>query len=302
MPFKNLILTYVGKEKIGKRRVNKFYNEKGQIFHLSGKYKKGTTYQFRALTTKEKDGTFSAKKITIIGIINNRDSIKKRLLEKNRMLDVSETAGINFKIFADEIIRKMENRILFVSKKSPSIQFSLGKNVIDKGMEKMTLNFKSTFDDYVRATQHSLAFNYSLPFENSELAALSARKSPIINDMIIRSTRLKAELKQKLLQNIGQGLPVYRLVKALKESYPGFSQHIGTLVNTGLQRLYKDGTYAKTKQHFNKFRYAGPKDSANREYCAAHVGKIYEGAAADEQQSIIMNFYNCRHQMEPVID
>ena len=304
MAFKNLILTYTGKRKIGKRIINTFVNEDGKAFTApasQGNFRKGTTYQLRSEIEKQKSGIFKIKKSITIGTINNRSSITKRILEKDRMLDVSEIAGANYKKFANKVRRQMEQRVISVYKSSPAIQFALGKNIIDKGTEKMTLAFNSTFDDYVRATQHSVGFNYALPFTDSELAALAARKSPIINDMIIKSARLKVDLKQKLLQNMGSGLPKHKIVKALKDSYPAYSQHIGTLTNTGLKNLYKDGTYSKTKQHFNKHKYAGPADLANRTYCAEHVGKIYKGSEADEQQSAIMDFYNCRHQMEPII-
>jgi len=305
MAFKNVILSYAGKKKTGTSFQHIFFDSKGKIFFFKSvkeKFIKGTVYQFRASIIKQKSGAFKLANRTVIGMINNRGSLSDRKKEKARMLAAASAAGVTFTTFSSAVVRKMEAKILSVAASSPYMQISLGNNIIDKCADVMKLNFQSTFDDYIRATQFSLGFNYDLPFKAPEVAALAARKSPIINDMTIRSVRLKNELKQKLLQNIGEGMPAYKIVKALKESYPSFSRHIGTLVNTGLQRLYKDGSYSKTRQHFKKFIYSGPRDSVNRAYCAAHIGKEYEGTAADEQQAVIMDFYNCRHQMEPVID
>jgi hypothetical protein len=204
------------------------------------------------------------------------------------------------KIIANDTELKISKMMIKRRLDHPRLQLSLANNFIELGEEKINYINQNSFDSVVSSMDKNLANNYAVNFTKKELGTLSLKGSVILDDTKLIHSKYRIGVKRLLLQNMGKGLSILQVVEGLKNLYPSFSQHCYTVANTGLQRIYKDGTFTKTSQLFEKFKYLGPNDTVTRAFCAAHIGKVYDKKEAESLQSEIMGFFNCRHSLEPV--
>lgn len=201
---------------------------------------------------------------------------------------------------AESVRRKVEKIIIQRRISPPQIQISLTGNIIKQGTQKINYHASKTFESVLNKMEIGLAQDYKIKLTKKDIQSLSLKKSVILESVTMESAAMQNAVKSMLLKNIGKGLSFHDVVMGLKKLYPGYERNCYTVANTGVQRLYKDGSFSKTKELFQKFKYLGPDDNVTRPFCASHVGKVYGKKEAEQLQSEIMSLYNCRHSLEPV--
>lgn len=221
-------------------------------------------------------------------------------MKKKEIFNFIKIRSNKIKKEAKKVRRKIERIIIKRNIHSPSIQISLSGNIIKQGTQRMNYQASKTFESVLNKMEYKLVNNYKINFTKKELAKLALKKSPILADITMQSEIMRNSVKKLLLQNIGKGLSFDQVVQGLKKIYPGYERNCYTVANTSLQHTYKDGSFSKTKELFQKFKYLGPDDNVTRAFCADHVGRVFEKKEAEQLQSEIMGFYNCRHSLEPV--
>lgn len=222
--------------------------------------------------------------------------------DNEKIWDLIEAIAVDSKAEADELYDYVENLISNnYDKKSPQKLISLAEQRTDQSMNTTRKIVQDGFDEVILEMQDALAENYDIKLTKANISAMSEMESSMLENVTITSEALKTSVKGVLLQNIGKGISFNQMVNGLKEMYPAYSQHIYTVVNTGLQDIYKQANWAKMEEAgFEYFIYAGPKDEKNRPYCAEHVGKVYTMEEAQAIQAEINTFYNCRHSLDPI--
>lgn len=204
-------------------------------------------------------------------------------------------------VIAAKLIRDIDKSISGqFDKKSPYVLTSLNNRRITQSLNRQLNRASVGYDKIFRETQKLLADRYSIDFTQKELQNIASRQSTILNGLTIRSDTLKTQLKEMLLQNIGKKITFNQMITGLKALEPNYARYTYTIANTSLQQMHKDATWSKTSQKFGYFIYQGPKDSKNREYCAARVHKVYTKVEAARVQNVINKFYNCRHELIPI--
>jgi len=221
-------------------------------------------------------------------------------MNRNKTFNFVEERSKKIRKVAYDIDMKISKMMIKRRLDNPRLQLSIVSNFIELGEERINYINEKSFDSVLNSMEKNLANNYSVNFTKKELGALSLKGSTILDDTSLILKKYRIGVKKLLLQNMGKGLSMPQVVKGLKTLYPNFAQHCYTVANTGLQRIYKDGNFTKTSKLFEEFKYLGPDDNVTRPFCAEHVGKVYNKKEAEQLQSEIMGFFNCRHSLEPV--
>lgn len=183
--------------------------------------------------------------------------------------------------------------------KKPYIAAVLAGPIIDKTFKKINDILGTGFDSTLLNVRETLT-EYKLKLTKSDLIAIGRLQSSVIDQLTVPSEKFKSDLKVALLQNVSKGMSQAEIIDALNKLYPAAGGQVKTLVNTSLQHLYKSATWERINTQSDYFVYTGPLDKVTRPFCRQHVGKVYKKADAERIQNEIMNFYNCRHSLEPV--
>lgn len=123
-------------------------------------------------------------------------------------------------------------------------------------------------------------------------------------------TEAVIEVSQYVAQNAIAGLPRSEMIKGIRESLEGrFAAYAGTYVDTALVSFDRRATFDMwVAAGVEEFRYGGPKDLRNRQFCAQHVNKVFSLAEILKMPppsrlgpiQYAMAGYNCRHIFRPV--
>jgi SPP1 gp7 family putative phage head morphogenesis protein len=210
--------------------------------------------------------------------------------------------SIEAKNIAKGIRRKINTTIQ--TKYKSTTPMILNAEVIAKitpDLNRLVRTAGNNYDMIVKNINTLVTMQTGVSFTQKELSSLSNRGSLVIDDIKIASTRLRKEIKSMLLQNIGGEMSFNQMVESLKNLYPAYESNIYTLVNTAYQKLLKDSTYTKYQSvGFEYYKYIGPNDKVTRDYCERHVGKVFTATEANQIQTTLMTFYNCRHELVPI--
>ena len=176
-------------------------------------------------------------------------------------------------------------------------QLSVAMTILTNEWQKASNKSSLGFDKSIGLIHKQLFEENKMKLTKTEFSVIAKQKSLILEDMAFENERLKRDTKKVLLHNIGKGMSYSQLEKGLKKAHPNYKSYVGTLFNTGLQRLYKDITFSKIQDTFDSFVFLGPKDSKNRAFCAEHVNRTFNKREAKYIQEQLMGFYNCRHRL-----
>jgi hypothetical protein len=189
-------------------------------------------------------------------------------------------------------------------KGTPFTTSSLILFYIDNSIRNLIKTNKIKFDALIKKINKSLFNNYGIILRKSDFVAIHKKLSIIIDDLKINSGKLKNSIKKILYDNLGQGLSLTQLTRRLVDLYPSYSQHMGTVVRTGLSRLYQDINVTKFKKlDFNWYIWAGPNDQIIREFPCSHwVWKRFPASQLSILHATRSELWNCRHSIIPIPD
>ena len=177
----------------------------------------------------------------------------------------------------------------------PFVLSSLISRKIDIGSSRVSRIVSVGFDDALRVIIDTMRKD-KITFTKKELSSITSLKSNILQSVKFPNDRLKQEVKNILVQNIGKGISINQLADGLA-ALPNTPGQIKTLANTSLQRFYRDTTYTKISATGKYFKYIGPVDSVTRPFCRYHAKKVWTKNQADEIHAKQQTFYNCRHDI-----
>jgi len=133
----------------------------------------------------------------------------------------------------------------------------------------------------------------------AELNILVGKKSDLLDELITNTTILKEDVKAILFANLGKGVSQRELVTLLKELYPAYARNAGTIINTGISKIYIDTNVSKFRQlDFKWYLYAGPEDSITRDVpCRQWVNRKFPASQLDIVSGTRISLFNCRHNI-----
>ena len=233
------------------------------------------------------------------------EPLNKRRKATNKIIDDIEKIGKRVKKQSDKVQDQAVDTII---KKNPSstpfVTNSVVAQQITNSVRRIVVLTNDSFEDIIRNTQQYLAEGYDIYLSKANLVAISQAKSTIIDKLINNTDILKSDIKSILYANLGKGLSQRQLVRELKELYPAYARHAGTIVNTGTARLFQDINTTKfAEQGFNWYIWAGPDDSVTREQPCRHwVNHKFPASQLDILRSTRQSLWNCRHSIIPITD
>jgi hypothetical protein len=197
----------------------------------------------------------------------------------------------------DEVIRQN-------NKNKPFTANSLVSKKIDNDLRNILNNVDSSYDDFINASKKYLANNFEIDLTKAELNTLIKKKSDLIDELLTNTSILKEDIKAILFANLGKGVSQNELTRLLKNLYPAYARNAGTIINTGLGRVYIDANVSKFKQlDFNWFLYAGPDDKVTRDIPCKHwVNHKFSASQIDIVYATRLSLWNCRHSIIPLDD
>jgi hypothetical protein len=159
----------------------------------------------------------------------------------------------------------------------------------------MTNKSISLYDNEVKKVLRSGEASY---LTKREIGRILETRSVLIEDMKVVGQRMKRDIKSSLISIITSEKSIPKTIKKINSIYPGFAGTSETVLNTYLQRTYRDISFENQKAAgYPFYKYSGPKDRNNRPYCAEHVRKTYTAKKSQGIQDTMNGFYNCRHHL-----
>jgi len=162
---------------------------------------------------------------------------------------------------------------------------------------KMKSLVDKAFKAIIKQTNSYVESEYELKLATEQLKAMNETTVAVLDNITANDLKLQADLRSMLLKNITQKMTTAQIVSGLETLYPGYASNIGTIVNTSLQRMYRDSDWSVQSELYDYYKYVGPLDKVTREYCREHVGRVYTAAEAEPIFNEIQTFYNCRHKL-----
>lgn len=157
---------------------------------------------------------------------------------------------------------------------------------------------KQAQGDYDKAIKEILKSSDINSLTSRQISQITAKKSIMLDDMSVIDGRMRRDIKKALISVILNDESATESLKKLNKIYPNFSANNKTVLNTYLQRSYRQINFDNQKGiGYPYYEYQGPLDSITRDYCRAHVGKTYTAKQAEGIQATMDTFYNCRHEL-----
>lgn len=183
--------------------------------------------------------------------------------------------------------------------KTPFRASSLVASEIDANLRKVINNTNKDFSDFVNETQRYLADNYAIKLTKKDLEVIAKKGSTITDELIANTTILKNDIQGMLTQNLAKGVSDKQLAQELTELYPAYARNAGTILNSGLGRLFIDTNVAKfTENNLEFYLYAGPDDKVTRDRPCKHwVWKWFPKKDLDIVAATRLQLWNCRHSI-----
>lgn len=162
---------------------------------------------------------------------------------------------------------------------------------------KMRSVVEKAFKATIKQINGFVSTEYELKLATEQIKAMNETTLAVLDNITANDLKLQADLRSMLLKNITQKMTTAQVVSGLQTLYPGYASNIGTIVNTSLQRMYRDSDWSVQSDLYDYYKYVGPLDQVTREYCREHVGKVYTKEEAATIFNEIQTFYNCRHKL-----
>ena len=131
---------------------------------------------------------------------------------------------------------------------------------------------------------------------------IAKKGSAMIDGLVANTDILNQDIQNILTQNLAKGISEKQLVKDLKNLYPAYERNAGTLINTGLGRLYNDINVSKFESTGQEFYvYAGPDDKVTRDFPCKHwVWHWFPASQLAQVAGVRSRLWNCRHSIVPI--
>lgn len=131
----------------------------------------------------------------------------------------------------------------------------------------------------------------------------SKQKQKIILDIENKVSELDAVVAMLEKKAISVALYVAKakseveVLKALSKMYAGFESNLSSVSITSKQHFFKERNFEIASVQNDFFTYIGPDDKVTRNQCKARLRKGMTQEQARIANQIMLNYYNCRHQI-----
>lgn len=152
--------------------------------------------------------------------------------------------------------------------------------------------------EFERQSKKIIAMGLANHLNAVEISRILARKQIVLDEFLVVGARMRRDIKSRAISILVNNISKSRAISELKHAYPGYSIHMKSALNAGLQQILRDVVFEDSvKAGFKMFRYSGPRDEKNRPHCALWVGREMDEKTARIQRQIMAQFYNCRHTL-----
>lgn len=232
-------------------------------------------------------------------------SLRERKKKSNEIIVSIENVALKAKKATNKLKKEVVDQSLKVNENNkPYTSSIIIAKAVDNKMKKIINNTKKDFNSFIEDAERYLSKNYSIDLSKADLAAISRKRSLVLEDLAVNAGILSQDLKEIITRNLSKGLLTKELAANLVDLYPAFERNAETIIRTGLGRTFADINVTKFKQvGFNWYIWAGPNDAVTRERpCKHFVGKKFKAEKLSELSAIRQSLYNCRHSIIPITD